>query len=98
MDVFPTGLSCRDVPVSAALLRVHGSQIAELPLVATPFRFRQLGHCRVLLHVLEKMLINMGVAVLSLPASDEMVGHKGFQGFSGGVLGSGSFYASILFK
>lgn len=52
----------------AALLRVRGSQMAELPLIATPEGLQGKGHCTVLLGILEKLLINIGVSVLALPA------------------------------
>ncbi|MEW5301106.1 MAG: hypothetical protein WDW36_003986 [Sanguina aurantia] len=56
-------------PVCTALLRVHGSEMAELPLVATPKAIQGLGHCTVLLQLLEGFLAGLGVSALSLPAT-----------------------------
>lgn len=67
----------QSVPVCAALMRVRGHQLAELPLVATPVWCRRKGHCRVLLNILEQMLTDMSVSVLSLPAAKETVGQRG---------------------
>lgn len=63
----------RGEPVCTALLRVHGSEMAELPLVATPKAIQGLGHCTVLLLLLEKLLAGLGVTTVSLPASKPKV-------------------------
>lgn len=41
---------------SSFLLRVHGAKVAEIPLVATRFKFRRLGMCRILMEELEKVI------------------------------------------
>lgn len=64
----------RGAPVCTALLRVHGSEMAELPLVATPKAIQGLGHCTVLLQLLEGFLAGLGVSALSLPATGSKVG------------------------
>lgn len=57
----------------AAVLRVFGTQLAELPLVATSSSARRQGHCRVLMAILEDKLKGMGISVLSLPAAKSAV-------------------------
>ncbi|XWS25513.1 hypothetical protein CRYUN_Cryun27aG0074600 [Craigia yunnanensis] len=54
--------------VSAATVRVYGDRVAEMPLVATRFRDRRRGMCRVLVDELEKNLAKFGVQKLILPA------------------------------
>ncbi|GAB2277300.1 hypothetical protein Dimus_012008 [Dionaea muscipula] len=56
----------------AATVRIHGLEVAEMPLIATPFKYRRKGMCRLLVHELEKMLIEMGVARLVLPATSQL--------------------------
>lgn len=54
----------RGKPVSVATLRVFGSQLAEMPLVATRECARRQGHCRALLQAIETFLSNLQVSVL----------------------------------
>ncbi|OIW14373.1 hypothetical protein TanjilG_15727 [Lupinus angustifolius] len=54
--------------VSVANIRVYGEKVAEVPLVGTRHQFRKLGMCRILMSMLEKVLINLGVKKLVLPA------------------------------
>ncbi|KAJ9704130.1 hypothetical protein PVL29_005426 [Vitis rotundifolia] len=42
--------------VCAATLRIHGHKVAEMPLVATAFKYRGQGMCQVLIHELEKVI------------------------------------------
>jgi GNAT superfamily N-acetyltransferase len=49
--------------VAAAVVRVFGPQLAELPLVATRPDARRLGHARVLVKAIEAMLVELGVQV-----------------------------------
>lgn len=37
-------------------LRIHGHKVAEMPLVATAFKYRRQGMCQVLVHELEKVI------------------------------------------
>jgi ribosomal protein S18 acetylase RimI-like enzyme len=60
-------------PVAAALVRVFGHQLAELPLVATQYASRRQGHARVLMSAIEGLLAEAGVQTLSLPAAQETV-------------------------
>ncbi|CAO2836877.1 unnamed protein product [Amaranthus hypochondriacus] len=55
-------------PVCVATIRIHGQKVAEMPLVATRFKYRRKGMCRLLVDELEKMLVEMGVERLVLPA------------------------------
>ncbi|XVE55758.1 hypothetical protein DITRI_Ditri03aG0183400 [Diplodiscus trichospermus] len=57
-----------DDMVSIATVRVYGNRVAEIPLVATRFRHRRRGMCRVLMNELEKNLAKFGVEKLVLPA------------------------------
>lgn len=54
--------------VSAATVRILGEKVAEMPLIATGFRYRRQGMCRLLVDELEKMLSQLGVERLLLPA------------------------------
>ncbi|MBA0676534.1 hypothetical protein Goari_018009, partial [Gossypium aridum] len=54
--------------VSVATLRVYGNRVAEMPLVATSFRHRRRGMCRLLVDQVEKNLVKLGVEKLILPA------------------------------
>ncbi|KAK9673176.1 hypothetical protein RND81_12G151000 [Saponaria officinalis] len=56
-----------DEVVCAATIRIHGQKVAEMPLIATPFKYRRQGMCRLLLHELQKMLAELGVERLVLP-------------------------------
>lgn len=60
----------------AALLRVRGTQVAELPLVATSTRHKKKGHCRVFMRMIEAFLVSVGVSVLALPASEKTVSSR----------------------
>ena len=59
-------------PVSAAVFRVFGAGLAELPLIATASSARRAGHCAVLLAAAEALLAEWGVARLALPAAHEV--------------------------
>jgi len=81
--MFTALLRHRGAPVCAAVFRVFGPQLAELPLIATRSTARRQGHARVLVRALERLLAQLGVAGLCLPAAHETVGHwKAGFGFS----------------
>lgn len=66
-------LSHGQAPVVAAVARVFGSELAELPLIATALAARRQGHARVLVRAFEQLLRQCGVVRLSLPAATETV-------------------------
>ncbi|PKI34166.1 hypothetical protein CRG98_045445 [Punica granatum] len=61
-----------DEVVSAATIRIHGQKVAEMPLVATNFDYRQQGMCRLLVHELINLLDKMGIERFILPAASEL--------------------------
>ena len=66
-------LKYMDTPVVAAVVRVFGPQIAELPLIATSKSQRRRGHAKVLVDLFQKHLSIAGVHKLALPAAHETV-------------------------
>lgn len=63
----------RGRPVCAGVMRVFGSCMAELPLIATRLASRRQGHARVLMKVLEDRLRMLRVRMLALPAAHDAV-------------------------
>ncbi|KQK20091.1 uncharacterized protein LOC100842921 [Brachypodium distachyon] len=57
--------------VSAALLRIMGGDVAELPLVATSMDLQGLGYFQVLFSCMERMLISLKIKHFMLPAAQE---------------------------
>lgn len=55
--------------ITVATVRVLGEEVAEVPLVATRFLYRQRGMCRTLMNELEKVLVQLGVQRVVLPAA-----------------------------
>jgi N-acetylglutamate synthase-like GNAT family acetyltransferase len=49
--------------VCAAVVRVFGEAMAEMPLIATRYDARRQGHAKVLVRALEAMLAGMGIQV-----------------------------------
>lgn len=70
---YPALCPCRGKAVCAALLRIFGRHLAEVPLVATRTAARRQGHCRVLMTAIERMLQTLNVGVLSLPAAQTAI-------------------------
>lgn len=62
-----------ETPVVAAVVRVFGPQMAELPLIATAKAQRRRGHAKVLVDLFQKHLSMAGVQKLALPAAHETV-------------------------
>jgi N-acetylglutamate synthase-like GNAT family acetyltransferase len=58
-------------PVCAAVLRVLGTRLAELPLLATAVEARGQGHAGVMVRSLQELLHRLGVKRLALPAAAE---------------------------
>jgi N-acetylglutamate synthase-like GNAT family acetyltransferase len=59
--------------VCAAVFRVFGPQLAEVPLVATRLYARRQGHARVLMSAFEGLFHDLGVAAMCLPAAQSTV-------------------------
>ncbi|KAK7246969.1 hypothetical protein RIF29_41842 [Crotalaria pallida] len=59
--------------ISVANIRVYGEKVAEIPFVATRFQCRRRGMCSILMKELEKVLGNLGVKRLVLPAVPDML-------------------------
>ncbi|XP_058075045.1 uncharacterized protein LOC131223614 isoform X2 [Magnolia sinica] len=62
-----------DELISVATVRIFGAKVAEMPLIATRVQYRQQGMCRLLMNELEKMLSDLGVERLFLPATPQML-------------------------
>ena len=59
--------------VVAAVVRVCGPTLAELPLIATRDTSRRQGHAKVLVRLFEELLKELGVHQLVLPAAHETI-------------------------
>ncbi|KAK6935119.1 Tify domain binding domain [Dillenia turbinata] len=63
-----------DEIISAACVRLHGPNFAEMPFIATAKRHRQKGMCRKLLCALDLALFEMRIDKLVIPSAPERVG------------------------
>lgn len=70
---YVVGLEKAGELITVGTLRVLGTEVAELPLVGTRFAHRRQGMCHLLVTELEKVLRQVGVRRLVLPAVPELL-------------------------
>lgn len=58
-------------PVSVVMIRVLGTELAELALVATELKSRRQGHARAFITTLQEILKELGVKVMCLSAKSD---------------------------
>ncbi|XP_062096968.1 increased DNA methylation 1 [Humulus lupulus] len=62
-----------DVLISVASVRVHGTAVAEMPLIATCSNYRRQGMCRQLVSAIEEMLISFKVEKIVVAAIPDLI-------------------------
>ncbi|XP_047317116.1 uncharacterized protein LOC124920631 [Impatiens glandulifera] len=64
-------LSVNSMIVSAGVFRIFGTEVAELPLVATNIDFQGLGYFQSLFSCIEDLLVSLNVKDFVLPSAEE---------------------------
>ncbi|PRQ46279.1 putative histone acetyltransferase [Rosa chinensis] len=67
-EFYTVVLEKQDKVVTAANVRIHGV-VAELPLMATKFKYRRQGMCKILMNEIENWLRDSGIERLVLPSA-----------------------------